>query len=245
MGCFACAGAYGDFSHDTALIFGLATAGIWIWNIYDAQRVAKIKNMYLLDSQRVGRKEGVSTGSASRARIQVRLSAAATPGFVVYPSPEFVLDRPQTLYGIYGNLFVIDHCTPVYQVEVSRRMGERFTLGAALTTANGTGYTRGTDNANNIYKKRVHEYALTAAARYRYFSLGNGFVYGGGALGAGYRYIETSGGVAKKMTTSKIVAEYELVPIGINLTAGTTGFFIEGVTGSLANGCRIGINQAF
>ena len=51
IGCFACSASSGDFSNDTGVIFGVAALGLWAWGIYDAQRVAKIKNMYLNDSQ--------------------------------------------------------------------------------------------------------------------------------------------------------------------------------------------------
>ena len=51
IGCLACSIGCGEFSNETGVIFGLAAAGLWAWGIYDAQRVAKVKNMYLNDSQ--------------------------------------------------------------------------------------------------------------------------------------------------------------------------------------------------
>ena len=51
IGCFACCASSGDFSNETGVIFGVAALGLLAWGIYDAQRVAKVKNMYLNDSQ--------------------------------------------------------------------------------------------------------------------------------------------------------------------------------------------------
>ena len=51
IGCFTCAVSSGNFSNETGVYFGIAAIGLWAWGIYDAQRVAKIKNMYLNDSQ--------------------------------------------------------------------------------------------------------------------------------------------------------------------------------------------------
>ena len=46
------------------------------------------------------------------AQIQVRISAGAAPGLIYSSSREFVFDRPQTLYGIYGDLYVLDQPKP-------------------------------------------------------------------------------------------------------------------------------------
>lgn len=64
MGSLACAAGFGDFSDETGAILGIAAFGLWIWNIYDANRVAKIKNMYINDTQS-RHKASVSVGPMS------------------------------------------------------------------------------------------------------------------------------------------------------------------------------------
>jgi hypothetical protein len=64
MGSIACAAGFGDFSDETGAILGIAAFGLWIWNIYDANRVAKIKNMYINDTQS-RHKASVSVGPMS------------------------------------------------------------------------------------------------------------------------------------------------------------------------------------
>ena len=64
LGCLICSASSGDFSNETGVIFGIAGAALWAWGIYDAQRVAKIKNMYLNDSQS-RRKVSFSAGPMS------------------------------------------------------------------------------------------------------------------------------------------------------------------------------------
>ncbi|MBR5925580.1 MAG: hypothetical protein IKZ60_08955 [Bacteroidales bacterium] len=64
IGCMACSAGSGEFSNETGVIFGIAAIGLWAWGIYDAQKVAKIKNMYLNDSQS-RRKVSLSAGPLS------------------------------------------------------------------------------------------------------------------------------------------------------------------------------------
>ena len=106
-----------------------------------------------------------------------------------------------------------------------------------MATSCGVGYNRGVNNVNYLYKKRIHDYSLMACAKYTYFSDGDYYLYGGGSLGFGFRYIEAHTQIIKR-----IIPEYELTPIGINLGNGPLSFFVEGIIGSLANGCRIGVN---
>ena len=76
------------------------------------------------------------------AQIQVRISAGAAPGLIYSSSREFVFDRPQTLYGIYGDLYVLDQCSPVYQVDVSKQFRARYLVGCSMAISNAVGYTR-------------------------------------------------------------------------------------------------------
>lgn len=170
------------------------------------------------------------------AQIHVRVSAGAASGLIYSPSSEFVFDRTQNLYGIYGDLYVLEQCSPLYQVDVSKQIREYLVAGLSLATSNGVGYTRGVNNVNNLSKKRVHDYLLMAHARVKYYNGGDFYLYGGCALGAGYRYIE-------ELSKSKndIFGAYELSPIGINLGTKRVSIFVEGAVGSVINGCRIGL----
>ena len=170
------------------------------------------------------------------AQISVRISAGAASGLITSPSREFVFDRPQTLYGIYGELYVLDRCTPVYQVDVSKQIGEIFQSGVGVAISNATGYTRGVNNVNNLTKKRVHDYLLVTQGRAKYYSGGDFYLYGGCALGGGYRHIEEHNHIY-----NSVAWIYELSPIGIHLGTKRVGFFVEGAIGSLINGCRVGI----
>ena len=170
------------------------------------------------------------------AQISVRISAGAASGLIYSPSREFVFDRPQTLYGIYGDLYVLDKCTPVYQVDVSKQLEERYFVGLSLALANGVGYTRGVNNINKLSKKRVHDYLVMAHGRIKYYSGGDFYIYGGGALGLGYRHLDFS-----THTSSDFLTAYELSPVGVNLGTKRFSFFVEGAIGSVINGCRVGL----
>ena len=170
------------------------------------------------------------------AQIHIRISAGAASGLIYSPSSEFVFDRPQNLYGIYGDLYVLEQCTPVYQVDVSKQLREYLLAGLSIGTSSAVGYTRGVNNVNKLSKKRVHDYLLMGHARVKYYNGGDFYLYGGCALGAGYRYIEELG-----KSQNDIFAAYELSPIGINLGTKRCSIFVEGAIGSVINGCRIGL----
>ena len=187
---------------------------------------------------------GILSAFSMDAQVIFRLSAGGVPGLMASTSQDFVLDRPQTLNGIYGNLYVLASCSPSYQLEVSKTLRERILVGVSLSIANGTGFKRGVNNVNNLYKKRVHNYSLMASAKYYYYNGGDFYLYGGAALGLGYSHAEI---IFQRtyQTANRMLAEYELTPIGMNYGPGRIGFFVEGVVGSVVNGVRIGVKYRY
>ena len=170
------------------------------------------------------------------AQIHVRISAGAASGLIYSPASEFVFDRPQDLYGIYGELYVLDHCSPLYQLDVSKQLRENIVAGLSIGTSNASGYKRGVNNVNNLSKKRVHDYLLMGHTRVKYYSGGDFYLYCGAALGVGFKYIEE---ISKK--DNDIFAAYELSPIGISIGTKRFSVFVEGAVGSVINGCRAGL----
>lgn len=49
VGCIACTAGLAEISGDCSALFGLTAAALWVWNVFDAVKVCKIKNMYLND----------------------------------------------------------------------------------------------------------------------------------------------------------------------------------------------------
>ena len=81
---------------------------------------------------------GILSAFSMDAQVIFRLSAGGVPGLMASTSQDFVLDRPQTLNGIYGDLYVLASCSPSYQLEVSKTLRERILVGVSLSIANGT-----------------------------------------------------------------------------------------------------------
>lgn len=170
----------------------------------------------------------------------IRASFGTTPGMAGFAYREFVLSRPQTLYGIYGNLYVFEECSPVYSLEVGKNLTPRLQAGISVSTVNGFGYMRSPNDVNNLKKKRIHDYVAMLNARYEFFDGGDFSLYGGGGVGAGLRHTSI-----KTRRSNALLAEFELVPLGIKIDSRIVSFYVEGAVGSLMNGCRIGIDFNF